>query len=414
MMTVLRSFAGMATLASALLTLQLAGCGKSESQPSEGGGASPPQQVTVLELQPQDLPVQFEYVGRLEASREIEIRPRITGLIEQRLFEEGGRVDAGQSLFRIDAAPFTARKQAAEAALAEARTRLVQAERDVKRLAPLASKQTVSQRELDDAVSNRDLNRAAVAAAEAELTQATLELGYTNVTAPISGHIGRALQVEGALVSPTSGALARLAQIDPLYVNFSIAENDRLTIDRQLADGSLVMSPPDQTRVEVRLADGIPYPLAGQVDFNDYRTDPQTGAYSVRATLPNPDAKLSPGQFVRVRIEGAILPGALAVPQRAVQEDASGKFVYVAGQGENGMTVAQPKPVEVGQWVEKSGANGVERLWVIRSGLTRGDQVVTDGTARIFFPGMPIMPQPAGATPPAQDTTTQTIDNEAP
>ncbi|MGB5474039.1 MAG: efflux RND transporter periplasmic adaptor subunit [Gammaproteobacteria bacterium] len=414
MMTVLRSFAVMATLASALLALQLAGCGKSESQPSEGGGASPPQQVTVLELQPQDLPVQFEYVGRLEASREIEIRPQITGLIEQRLFEEGGRVDAGQSLFRIDAAPFAARKQAAEAALAEARTRLVQAERDVKRLAPLANKQTVSQRELDDAVSNRDLNRAAVAVADAELTQATLELGYTNVTAPISGHIGRALQVEGALVSPTSGALARLAQIDPLYVNFSIAENDRLTIDRQLADGSLVMSPPDQTRVEVRLADGTPYPLAGQVDFNDYRTDPQTGAFSVRATLPNPDAKLSPGQFVRVRIEGAILPGALAVPQRAVQEDASGKFVYVAGQGENGMTVAQPKPVEVGQWVEKSGTKGVERLWVIRSGLTRGDQVVTDGTARIFFPGMPIMPQPAGTTPPAQDATTQTIDNEAP
>lgn len=396
---------GITSLAATLLSLQLAGCGKGEP---DNTGMPPPTQVTVIELQPQSLPVQFEYVGRLEASREIEIRPRISGLIEQRLFEEGGQVKAGQRLFRIDAAPFAARKRAAAAALAEARARYTQTEREAKRLAPLAEARAISQRELDDANSNRDLAQAAVAVAEAELVQAQLELDYTDVVAPIAGRIGRALQVEGALVSPTSGPLAYLAQIDPLHVRFSISGSERLALDRQIADGSLVMPPPEQTTVVVQLADGTHYPHTGHFDFNDYRTDPQTGAFDARATLPNPDAKLNPGQFVRVRVEGGVLPNALAVPQRTVQEDARGKFVYVASPGENGMTVALPKPVEVGQWVEKTASEGTERLWVVSSGLTAGDQVVIDGTARIFFPGMPIQPQPPGAESGAPPADTQT------
>ena len=375
-----------------LLALQLAGCSESESQPTDS--AMPVQQVTVIELLPQDLPAQFEYVGRLEASREVEIRPRITGLIEQRLFEEGSHVEAGQPLFQLDSAPFVARKRVAEAALAEANARLIQAEREVKRLTPLVKALAVSQRDLDDARSTRELNRAGVAAARAELAQAQLDLDYTRVDAPIAGRIGRALQAEGSFVSPTSGPLANLARIDPLYVRFSIAENEQLAIDRQLAEGSLTLPPPDQRRVEVQLADGTIYPLTGPVDFSDYRTDPQTGAYDRRATLPNPDARLSPGQFVKVRIKGGVLPNALAVPQRAVQEDANGKFVYVVGQGEKGMTIAQSKPVEVGQWVDSPDSTEGERLWVIRSGLSAGDQVVIEGTARIFFPGMPIQPQP--------------------
>jgi membrane fusion protein (multidrug efflux system) len=393
-------------LAIGLLMLQLTGCGESESQPADG--AMPPQQVTVVALQPRDLPAEFEYVGRLEASREIEIRPRVTALIEQRLFDEGGRVKAGEPLFQLDRAPFKARKRVAQANLAEAHARLTQAEREVKRLTPLVKSLSVSQRDLDDARSNRDLHRAGVAAAEAELSQAQLDLDYTRVEAPISGRIGRALQVEGSLVSPTSGPLARLAQVDPLHVRFSIAENERLEIDRQLAEGTLTLPPPDQTRVEVKLADGSAYPHAGQVDFSDYRTDPRTGAYDVRAILPNPAARLSPGQFVRVTITGGILPNALAVPQRAVQEDAKGKFVYVVGSGENGAATAQPRPVEVGQWVEQPDMADGESLWVIRSGLAAGDRVVIEGTARIFFPGMPIQPQPPqpkATTPPTATPT---------
>ena len=390
-------FTGVAILLLGWMSLLLTGCSQGESQPAAGGGQMPPQAVQVLELQPRDLPIRFEYVGRLEASREIEIRPRITGLIEERLFDEGGEVIAGQTLFRLDAAPFAARKRAAEAAVAEARARLAQTERDVKRLSPLARDQAVSQQSLDDALSARDLARAAVSVAEAELLQAQLELDYTNVTAPIAGRIGRALQVEGSLVSPTSGPLAYLAQIDPLYVRFSISENDKLSIERQLADGSLQMPPAEQRQISIRMADGTTYPISGQVDFTDYRSDPQTGAFATRATLPNPDAELRPGQFVRVTVEGGILPNALAVPQRAVQEDAKGKFVYVVGQGEQGASIALSKPVEVGQWVEQGTAENKERLWVIRSGLTAGDKVVIDGTARIFYPGMAIDPQPAGA-----------------
>jgi len=383
-------------LAIGLLALQLTGCSQGESQTAAGGGETPPQAVKVLELQPRDLPIEFEYVGRLEASREIEIRPRITGLIEERLFDEGGEVIAGQTLFRLDAAPFAARKRAAEAALAEARARLAQTQRDVKRLTPLARDQAVSQQSLDDALSARDLARAAVAVADAQLLQAQLELDYTHVTAPIAGRIGRALQVEGALVSPTSGPLAYMAQIDPLYVRFSISENDKLAIERQLAEGSLQMPPVEQRRISIRMSDGSTYPFTGRVDFTDYRSDPQTGAFATRATLPNPDAKLRPGQFVRVKVEGGVLRNALAVPQRAVQEDAKGKFVYVVGRGEQGAAIALNKPVEVGQWVEQETPEGKERLWVIRSGLTAGDRVVIDGTARIFYPGMAIDPQPAG------------------
>jgi membrane fusion protein (multidrug efflux system) len=399
-------FTGSAILVCGLIMLQLGACSKSETQTPAEGTQMPPQPVQVLELQPRDLPVSFEYVGRLEASREIEIRPRITGLIEERLFDEGGQVIAGQALFRLDAAPFVARKQVAEAALAEARARLAQTEREAKRLTPLARDQAVSQRDLDDALSNRDLARAAVGVSEAELLQAQLELGYTHVDAPIAGRTGRALQVEGSLVSPTSGPLVFLAQIDPLYVSFSVSENERLTIDQQLADGSLKMPPPDQTRVTVRMADGSNYPLTGQVDFTDYRSDTQTGAFAMRATLPNPDAQLNPGQFVRVRVEGGLLPNALAVPQRAVQEDAKGKFVYVVGKNEQGGSIALSKPVEVGRWTEQTTAVGTERLWVIRSGLAAGDQVVIDGTARIFYPGMPIDPQtdPQTSNPSAAET----------
>jgi membrane fusion protein (multidrug efflux system) len=188
-------------------------------------------------------------------------------------------------------------------------------------------------------------------------------------------------------------------------VRFSISENERLAIDRQLADGSLQM-PPEQTRVSIRTADGSAYPLSGRIDFTDYRTDPQTGAFASRATLPNPEARLSPGQFVRVRVEGGILPDALAVPQRAVQEDAQGKFVYVVGTDEQGASIALSKPVEAGQWVEQTTDAGVERLWVIRSGLAAGDRVIVDGTARIFYPGMAVDPQlaSAGSAAPPADT----------
>ena len=383
-----------------ILPLLLAGCGEGGSQTAQAdaGQQPPPQQVKVIALQPRDLPAHFEYVGRLEALREIEIRPRISGLIVERLFEEGSRVMAGETLFRIDAAPFVARKRVADATLAEARARLAQTEREVRRLTPLARDQAVSQRDLDDALSNRDLARAAVALAEAELMQAQLELDYTHVDAPIAGRIGLALQVEGALVSPTSGPLAYLTQTDPIYVRFSISENERLAIDQQVAEGSLLMPPAEQTRVSIRMSDDSIYPTKGQLDFTDYRADPQTGAFAMRAALPNQDSRLNPGQFVRVRIEGGIMPNALAIPQRAVQEDAKGKFVYVVGKNDQGGTIALSKPVEVGQWVEQTRNNVRERLWIIRSGLQAGDQVVVDGTARIFYPGMAIDPQPVGTS----------------
>ena len=378
--------------------LVVGGCERGQSQGAGGAGMPPPPEVTVAAVVPRNLPTAFDYVGRLEASREIEIRPRVSGLIEKRLFEEGGEVKAGETLFLIDPAPFAAQERALAAAVAEARARLTRAEREAVRLKPLAEARAISRKELDDALSDRDLARAGLQSAQARLAEATLNLGYAKVKAPIAGRVGRALQVEGALVSPTTGPLTTLAQVDPIYARFAVAENERLAIERQVEGGTLELPGQGEARVEITLADGSVYPEAGRLNFSDYRAGEQTGAFDARATIPNPQGVLRPGQFVRVKVRGGRRPDAIAVPQRAVQESAQGKFVYVVGRGPQGLPIAMSRPVEVGEWLQEPGPDGRPRgLWVIREGLRPGDRVIVEGTARIFFPGMPISPRPEGA-----------------
>lgn len=355
----------------------------------------PPAAVTIETVAPQIVPITFEYVGRLEASREVEIRPRVSGVILKRYFEEGAPVKAGALLFKIDDGPYAAQLRAAKAEVDTQSAKLAQARLDQSRNKKLAAQGFISNSALDNSETSIRVADAAMRSASANLSDARINLGYTTITAPIGGIMGRALQVEGALVTPGGAALTTLAQINPIYARFSIGEDARLALQKQVHDGEL-QTAGNKSSVGLLLADGSRAPVQGRLNFSDYKANPQTGAFDMRAQFPNASGDLKPGQFVRVVVEGGQMLDALTVPQPAVQDGPTGKFVYVVGQGPNKQPIALPRPVEVGVWVADKSSGG--NRWVIKRGLQAGDNVVVDGMARIFFPGMPVTPSRPVAT----------------
>jgi membrane fusion protein (multidrug efflux system) len=381
----------------------LGACGKQEA-PAQGGGLPPPAAVTVETVTPGRVSVSFEYVGRLEASREVEIRPRVAALIERRHFEEGAPVKAGALLYTLDSASLAAQMRAAQAEVANRQALLKEAQIELARNQSLAAQGFVSQRALDATQAAVDVTRAGVKSAEANLADARISRGYAEIRAPLSGVMGRALQVEGALVSPTGPALTTLAQIHPIYARFSIGEDERLALEKQIDEGALQTG---KQKIGLLLADGSRADAAGKLNFSDYKANPDTGAFDMRAEFANADGQLKPGQFVRVLVEGGTLPDAVTVPQSAVQDGPTGKFVYLAAPAPAmpgqpapppGMTVALPRPVQVGAWTGGDPGQSAGR-WVIKRGLKAGDRVIVDGMARIFFPGMPVAATEAGAAP---------------
>lgn len=352
-----------------------------------------------MTVQPADIPVAFEHTGQTIGSKEVEVRARVTGILDKRLFNEGSPVKAGQPLFLIDPATFEAQAAAAEAELSRARAQLAQSEREAARLKPLAEKRAVGQKEADDAQSNAELAAAAVKSAQARLKEAQLNLGYTRVNAPISGLSGRAAKSEGSLVNANETLLTAISQTDPIWIQFFIAENDQLRLSRAAAEGKLALPKDNGYEVTVRLADNSTLPRKGTINFADPRVGSTTGSYEMRASFANADGLLKPGQFVRVTLGGAVRKNAIAVPQVAVMDGPQGKFVYVPGKDKDGKEVALPRPVTVGDWVD--GTNG--HRWIVESGLAAGDAVIVEGLARVMFPGQPITVVPAGATaaPPA-------------
>ena len=375
------------------LLLILTACDDSPSS-TQQGGPPPPAAVTVETVIAKTVPINFEYVGRLEASREVEIRPRVSGVIQRRYFEEGAPVKAGALLFKLDDAPFAAQLRVAKAELDNQVARQAQAKLEQSRNQKLAAQGFISASALDSSDTSIRVANASVSAAAANLTDARINMGYTEMRAPLTGVMGRALQVEGALVTPGGGALTTLAQIHPIYARFSIGEDARLALQKQVSDGELKTAG-GKSQVGLMLADGSRASVQGRLNFSDYKANPQTGAFDMRAEFANANGELKPGQFVRVVVEGGQMPDALTVPQPAVQDGPTGKFVYVVGQGPNKQAIALPRPVEVGAWVADDQGKGGNR-WVIKRGLQPGDSVVVDGMARIFFPGMPVAPsQPA-------------------
>jgi len=367
-----------------MLALAVAGCGPSDGADKGGkggkggpGAGMPPPEVTTMTAAPKSIPVSFEYVGQTLGSREVEVRARVTGILLKRNFDEGMPVKQGQSLFTIDAAPFEAVAARAQADVAAAEARLEQAKRNVKRFKPLYAEKAVSQKDYDDAVSAEQIGTADVKAARARLAEARLNLGYTKVEAPVSGVAGKAQRSDGSLISGPDVLLTTVVQLDPIWVNFGIPDNDQARLTKELQAGRLEMPKDGRFEVTLVLADGTQYGKTGKLNFSDVRISAATGTRDTRAELPNPDGVLQPGQFVRVVLRGASYANAVTVPQRAVLEGPQGKFVYVV----NDKSAAEPRPVQAGEW------SGEE--WIITSGVKEGDRVIVDGVMKLG-PGAPV------------------------
>ena len=378
-----------------LPVLAVAACGQSQ----QGGGFQgfPPAEVATIVAEAKAIPATYEYVGQTAGSKEVEVRARVTGILEQKLFQEGAAVKAGQVLFVIDPKPLAAQAAALEAELARAQAQKTQADREVARLVPLAERRAIGKKEADDALSGAELAAATVKAAQARLAEVELNLGYTRVIAPISGLTSRAPKSEGSLVTANETLLTTISQANPIWIPFAVSENEQLALNRAVAEGRLALPKDNAFDVTVKLADGTTLPRKGRINFADTRINPATGTIEMRAEIANADGALKPGQFVRVKLSGAVRHQAIAVPQIAVQDGPQGKFVYVAERDKDGKDVAGIRPLTVGDWVSIDGAN----LWVVESGLKPGERVIVDGLAKLG-PGAPIKPVPAqpGALPP--------------
>lgn len=383
----LRSFfSGILLLSSStILVATLTGC--EQEQPKKHAGMQPAS-VSVMTVAPQSVPFSIELPATLSGAKEVEIRAQVSGILQTRNFDEGDKVTAGQSLFSLDAQTYAAEMAKSRADLNVAKIRLEQAQREVKRIKPLREKNSISQRELDNAISSVDINFADVKSMQAKLEQAQLRLDYTKVSSPVTGIVGRELVSEGTYVSGPEVLLTQLTQIDPIRVRFGLSEREQLQMRNDAAAGSLTLPESGHWKTRIKLFDGSLHPQIGQVNFSDIRINGQTGTSELQAITPNPDFSLRPGQFVRIILEGAIRENAFVVPQRAVLDNGLGKFVYVMVKNDKGMAVALPAPVVVGEWV--TAASGITNGWIIREGLKTGDHVIIDGMARIFFPGMPV------------------------
>lgn len=388
----------------ALLALAtLAACSDGGAQ--NGPMQMPPPQVNVLTANPQAVPVSFEYVGQTLGSREVEVRARVSGILEKRAFTEGGPVKAGQTLFQIDPKPLQAQAAAAEADVATAEAKLAQASREAARIKPLAEDKAISQKEYDDAVSGEQVAVAALKAAKARLQEIRLNLGYTRVDAPVTGISGRAVKSEGSLVGPgADGLLTTILQVDPLYVSFSAADTERSRFERDVASGQLKLPANGKLALSLRQKDGELIAQGGYVNFVSTSVSGQTGTVEMRGELPNPGGKVRAGQFVTVVLEGAQRANALVVPQRAVLESPQGKILMLAAKNKEGQTVVEPRPIQVGEWVKlpgESSAEGKSNLgWVVTAGLKPGDQVILDNFPKLR-PGAPVQVL-APAAPAAQ------------
>jgi membrane fusion protein (multidrug efflux system) len=350
--------------------------------------AAPPPavEVTVAAATPQTTPATFEFTGKTESSREVEIRARVEGYLDQIAFEEGALVSAGQLLFQLDPQPFQAALDSAKGELARAEAILVNARATLARVRPLAREGAVSQKDLDDAVATELGARAQVQSARAQVRTAELNLSYTTLKSPMNGLTGKSVFREGSLVSPgPDSLLTTVLQLDPMWVNFGIGENELLRLRSEAAAGRLAGPGVDKLEVQLVLADGGLFPHTGRITFVSPTVDQQTGAVTLRAEVPNSatTGRLLPGQFVRVRIEGAARPDTIMVPQRAVMQGPQGKFVYVVSTNNQ----AEVKPVEVGEFYGEQ--------WIINSGLSGGEQVIVDGAIKVRA-GSPVQSAPAG------------------
>jgi membrane fusion protein, multidrug efflux system len=370
------------------LAVLLAGCGQGGN--AAPAAAPPPPEVGVVTVALGEVGILNELPGRLEASRVAQVRARAAGIVQQRLFQEGSDVRAGQPLFRIDAAPYQASLASAQAALARAQANLGQATALAERYKPLVEANAISKQEYSNAVAAQKQAEAEVAAGRAAVQTAQINLNYAAVVSPISGRIGRALVTEGALVGQGEATpLAVVQQVHPMYVNFTQPASEVLNLRRAFDQGRLKRAAGAQAAlVRVLLEDGSEHPQPGRLLFSDLSVDPTSGQVTLRAEVPNPNGSLLPGLYVRVRLEQAKAGDAVLLPQQAVTRSNQGDTVMlVAPDGK-----VSPQPVKVG------GEQGGK--WVILGGLKAGDQVMVDGFQKLR-PNAPVKPVPWTSAAPA-------------
>lgn len=358
-----------------LIGLFLVSCKQPES------AVQPIPEVSVILTEPRDIPVYQEFVGKTMSSRRIEIRSRVEGFLEKRLYEEGEMVQEGQVMFQMDRKPFEAQLNAAKAELAQQQARLTNADANLARVKPLAEQNAVAQKELDDAISMFRSSAAAVEAAKSKVIQAELDLGYTDIYSPVTGVSSYARKQEGSYLGIGQDALLTyVAQIKPMWVEFSISENQVFGYRANQRSG-LVRAPENmEYEVRLELADNSMYPHHGKITFADASLSEETGTFLVRAEIPNPEESLRPGQFVRAQLHGGVRPQAILVPQRAVQQGAQGSFVWVVEEGKTKF-----QPIKTGPW------RGDD--WFVEAGLDGGEQVIVDGALTVR-PGVEVKTVP--------------------
>jgi membrane fusion protein, multidrug efflux system len=359
----------------------LTGCGK-VGGPSAAGSAHAAE-VTAVTVRPHDAPVSYDFVAQTQSSRQVNIQARVSGFLEKRVYVEGSLVKEGQVLFLMDQRPFQAQVDGQAAALAKQQAGLEVARANLERTRPLTAENALSQKDLDDATGQFHSSEAAVEEAKARLESARLDLSYCTIVSPVAGITGAAQQQDGAYISPQNSLLTTVAVLSPMWVNFSVSENQMQGYRDQLARGLLREPASSVFEVEVLLADGSLFPHKGKITFASPSYNAATGTFLLRASVDNPDGALRPNQYVRARLKGAIRPNATLVPKRAVQQGAEGHFIWVVGTG----GTAEPRPVEVGAWQGDD--------WFISEGLHAGDQVIVDGVLGLRA-GAPVSVNEAG------------------
>ena len=314
--------------------LVLGGCG----QENKSAGSPAPVEVTVITARLENVPLHMDFIGQTESSHQVEIRSRIDGFLEKRLYEEGAFVKEGQEMFRMDRRPFEAALQEAKGVLAEQQARLETASANLARIKPLALKNAVSKKDLDDAVGFEKSAVAAVISAQGKVRQAELNLGYTVITSPVSGMSSRAKKQEGSFIaSGADSLLTYVAKLDPIWVNFSVSENERLRLIDGMQKGTLIVPKDDNFDMEVVLSDGRVYPQKGRLNFADPSFSQDTGTFLVRGVIANPNPYLlRPGQFVRVKLKGTVRPNVITLPRRAVMQGRQRAFCLGGRQKRRG------------------------------------------------------------------------------
>jgi membrane fusion protein (multidrug efflux system) len=375
--------------AAVILLLAVAtGCSKGPQEKAQPRGA----EVTVITVETKDVPISTEYVAQTQSSRLVNIQARISGFLEKRVYTEGAVVKEGQTLFLMDQKPFKVQVDQARAALAKQVAAMETAKANLARVKPLAEVNALSKKDLDDAVGQYQSYEAAVEQAKAQLETAKLNLSYTVITSPVTGVTSYAQQADGTYINPQNSLLTTVAVLSPMWVNFSLSENEIQTFREQERKGLLRLPKGGNFVVEIILVDGSLYPHTGRITFADSSFNPQTGTFLLRASVDNPKGILRPNQYVRVRLKGAIRPNAILVPQRAIQQGSKGHFVWVVDKDGK----AEARPVSVGNW------EGDE--WFVFEGLKAGERVVVDG-AQLLSPGLPLtvkpLSKPAGSPAPA-------------